>query len=182
MLKYEPIEYRFESLYVAGFEQETMVDGPGIRFCIFLQGCYRRCKGCHNPETWTTDIDTLNKCKISFDDIIKKIKESKMTTGITFSGGEPILQSEGIVEFIKYINQKIDKKFDIMFFTGYTKNELEILSLKNKNIKNLLCLSNRFVDGPFIEEQKSQSLKFRGSLNQMYWVKNINNTFVDGDI
>ena len=180
MIEYYPISYEKNYLYVAGFEQETMVDGPGIRFGIFLQGCYRHCKGCHNQETWSTDKDILDKCKISFDDILDKINKSKLITGLTFSGGEPILQSAGIVEFIEYIKEKTNKNFDIMFFTGYTKDELEELSVVDINIKKLLELSDRFIDGPFIEEEKSQSKKFRGSLNQMYWIKN-KDQFVNGD-
>lgn len=76
------------------------VDGPGIRFVVFLQGCPLRCLYCHNPDTWSTDV---NK-KMSVEEIIKKyegVKEFVKSGGITVTGGEPLLQIEFVTELFK---------------------------------------------------------------------------------
>lgn len=81
------------------------VDGPGIRFVVFLQGCPLRCLYCHNPDTWSTDV---NK-KMSVEEIIKKyegVKEFVKSGGITVTGGEPLLQIEFLTELFKVAKSK----------------------------------------------------------------------------
>ena len=87
---------------------ETMgsADGPGIRLVLFLAGCKLRCLYCHNPETW--NIDSFNQ-EISPDEVLKKFNKYKTyygeTGGVTFSGGEPLLQSEFVSEAIKLLKE-----------------------------------------------------------------------------
>lgn len=81
------------------------VDGPGIRFVVFLQGCPLRCLYCHNPDTWSTDI---NK-KMSVEEVMKKydgVKEFVKSGGITVTGGEPLLQIEFVTELFKVAKSK----------------------------------------------------------------------------
>ena len=82
---------------IASIETFGLVDGPGIRTVIFLNGCNLRCKFCHNPEMWK--IGELN---FTSDDIVKKVLRSKPyfkdKGGVTFSGGEPLLQDEFLIE------------------------------------------------------------------------------------
>lgn len=81
------------------------VDGPGIRFVVFLQGCPLRCLYCHNPDTWSTDV---NK-KMSVEEIMKKyegVKEFVKSGGITVTGGEPLLQIEFVTELFKVAKSK----------------------------------------------------------------------------
>ena len=84
---------------VNSIETMGLVDGPGIRFVVFLQGCHLRCLYCHNPETWD---EKKVKIKMTPEELVKKILryipyyENK--GGVTFSGGEPLLQSEFIYE------------------------------------------------------------------------------------
>ena len=95
-------------------ESMGLVDGPGIRYVVFLQGCQLRCKYCHNPETW----DTNKKCiQATPEKLIKKISRFKSyfgnEGGVTFSGGEPLLQPNFLVECLKLckensINTAID--------------------------------------------------------------------------
>lgn len=76
------------------------VDGPGIRFVIFMQGCPLRCQYCHNPDTWQTDTNKL----ITVDEIMKKydgVKEFVQSGGITVTGGEPLLQIDFVTELFK---------------------------------------------------------------------------------
>lgn len=76
------------------------VDGPGIRFVIFMQGCPLRCQYCHNPDTWQTDMNKL----ITVDEIMQKydgVKEFVQSGGITVTGGEPLLQIDFVTELFK---------------------------------------------------------------------------------
>ncbi len=88
-------------------ESMGLVDGPGIRYVVFLQGCQLRCKYCHNPETW----DINKKCtQITADKLIKKISRFKSyfgnNGGVTFSGGEPLLQPDFLKECLKLCKEK----------------------------------------------------------------------------
>ena len=84
---------------IHSFESFGAVDGPGIRFVIFVQGCPLRCQYCHNPDTWTLDE---NK-KMSVDKIIKKYEGVKefCKGGITVTGGEPLMQIDFVTELFK---------------------------------------------------------------------------------
>lgn len=83
------------------------VDGPGIRFVVFCQGCKLRCQYCHNPDTWDTNIGT----EITVENLFKEIKKYKSymhfsNGGVTLSGGEPFLQPEFIKEVFKKCRQE----------------------------------------------------------------------------
>lgn len=83
---------------VSSIETMGLVDGPGIRVVVFLQECKLRCLYCHNPETWTCE----DKILMSVDELVNKVLKYKTyienNGGVTFSGGEPLLQSEFIYE------------------------------------------------------------------------------------
>ncbi|MBF7047022.1 anaerobic ribonucleoside-triphosphate reductase activating protein [Campylobacter volucris] len=142
---------------LAGVVKESIVDGYGLRYVIFTQGCPHKCKACHNQHThdfnqgYWQDLDFLLK------DIIK----NPLLKGVTFSGGEPFLQAEKLVILAKKI-----KSFglDLIIYTGFTYEEL--LLMDKKSVKELLFLADLLIDGRFILEQKDLSLKFRGSSNQ----------------
>jgi len=144
-------------LRIAGIIKESVVDGPGIRYVVFTQGCLHNCHGCHNPETH----DLNGGYEMDVDDIIEDIHKSKYINGVTFSGGEPFLQAEAL----SYIAQAIKcNNLNIVTYTGYTFEEL--LNSSDKNKKNLLSLSDLLIDGKFKLSERDLSLKFRGSKNQ----------------
>lgn len=168
------------SLYIAGIEEDSIVDGPGLRFVLFLQGCVHRCQGCHNPESWDFSEETLKSKEMSFSDIVNKIKSNGLCSGITLSGGEPVLQSRKLSKFIDYLKANNTNK-PIMMFTGYTLGQLKVMAYKDLYLNNLLLSIDSIMDGPYIQEQKSLELKFRGSLNQRYWIKDASGKFISGD-
>lgn len=92
---------------INSIETMGLVDGPGIRFVVFLQGCKLRCKYCHNPETWDK-----NKCceKITPQELVQRIEKYKNyygeDGGVTFSGGEPLLQPEFLLKTLKICKEK----------------------------------------------------------------------------
>ncbi|MDO4731454.1 MAG: anaerobic ribonucleoside-triphosphate reductase activating protein [Clostridia bacterium] len=143
---------------LSGVIKQSVVDGPGIRFVIFSQGCFHNCKNCHNPQTHDINGGYITDT----DNIINEIKKNPLISGVTFSGGEPFLQA---YEF-SYLAREIHKLgLNIITYTGYTIEELLCLKDK-KDIYNLLCETDLLVDGKFDEEKKSLMIKFRGSTNQ----------------
>ena len=102
---------------IAGIVPESFVDGEGVRFAIFMQGCLRNCPGCHNPAT-----HDLNGGKIfDTEEIISAMKKNPLVSGITLSGGEPFLQIPPAVELAKAA-----KNFglDVWCYTGFKFEEI----------------------------------------------------------
>lgn len=148
------------NLQVAGIEKESIVDGNGVRYVIFVQGCSHNCKGCHNPSTHNYNGGTT----MNTYDLIKDIKSNlSIIDGVTFSGGEPFDQPLPLIELAKDIH---NIGLDIVCYTGYTIERLILLG--NNNQKELLNNIDYLVDGPFVLSKKSLSLKYRGSSNQRY--------------
>ena len=96
---------------LSGIIEESIVDGPGIRFVIFSQGCPHHCKGCHNPQTF----DPSGGYEDDTNNLIMKIKKNPLLKGVTFSGGEPFLQAEAFTELAKEIHSL---GLDVMSYTG----------------------------------------------------------------
>ena len=143
------------SLRVAGVIEESIVDGPGIRFVLFLQGCRLRCPGCQNPQTWDFDGGTL----VPSDEVLARIRENPLVHGVTFSGGEPFEQAEALLPLAKELKAQ---GYHLMAFSGFTLEQL----VQKPERQALLEQLDLLVDGPFIEAQKSLDLRFRGSRNQ----------------
>ena len=139
---------------ICRFEPESIVDGEGIRFVVFTQGCPHGCEGCHNPQSHDfragTQYDTA--------DIISMIRQNPLIQGVTLSGGEPFCQSEACLEIAEAVHQ-MGK--NVWCYTGYNIEEL----CREEEMK-LLKEIDVLVDGKFVLAEKSYNLKFRGSSNQ----------------
>ncbi|HNZ99280.1 anaerobic ribonucleoside-triphosphate reductase activating protein [Ruminococcus sp.] len=147
-------------LRIAGTVNDSIVDGPGIRFTVFVQGCPHNCKGCHNPQTHDFSGGTLT----TTEELLDKIKSNPLLDGVTFSGGEPFCQAEALSELGKEIKKL---GLNIVTYTGYTFEQLYNDRKKN-HWQELLEVTDVLIDGPFILEQKDWEIKFRGSSNQRY--------------
>lgn len=92
--------------YIHSIETMGLVDGPGIRFVVFMQGCPLRCLFCHNPDTWNPNIGI----EMTPLELVEKIERYKPyfndNGGVTFSGGEPLLQSEFLIECLKLCKER----------------------------------------------------------------------------
>lgn len=92
---------------IASFETMGLVDGPGVRFVVFLQGCPLRCAYCHNPEMWNPKEA---KIQMTPEELVKKIKRYRVYFkdggGVTVSGGEPLLQAKFVTEVFKLCKQE----------------------------------------------------------------------------
>ena len=147
------------TLRIAGIMRESIVDGPGIRFAVFCQGCPHNCPGCHNPETH--DFNGGNE--VSIQKILAAIDENPLLKGVTFSGGEPLCQTEGFAELAKAVKAR---GMDITVFTGFTYEQLLEREKQDPALKELLDMTDLLIDGPFILDQRDLTLQFRGSRNQ----------------
>lgn len=136
-------------------QQDSFVDGPGIRMVLWTQGCPHRCVGCHNPQTH----DQCGGNFYNVEDIILEMKEAQLQSGLTLSGGEPFLQAEELMPIVSVAKQL---NLNIWAYSGYTFEEL----CKDSKKKALLQQVDVLVDGKFIEEQKDHRLVFKGSKNQ----------------
>ena len=144
-------------LRIAGIEQESIVDGPGWRYTIFTQGCPHHCKGCHNPETH----DESGGLLINTDEIICHLGENPLVKGITFLGGEPMLQPKPLLEIA--IEAK-KKGLNIWCYTGYTLEEL--IEKNDPDQMELLNIVDVLVDGRYVDSLRTMDISYRGSLNQ----------------
>lgn len=140
---------------VSGMVNDSIVDGPGIRYTIFTQGCKHDCIGCHNKHTHDLNGGYL----IDVDDIIETIKKNPLLDGITISGGEPFLQAGPCAELARKAKEL---NLDVITYTGYIYEDI----IRNEEGKRLLEETDLLVDGPFIEKEKSLSLLYKGSKNQ----------------
>lgn len=128
----------------------SLVDGPGVRTVVFFQGCDLRCKGCQNPSTW----EIKNGTEMTTDELVAILKKEVLNKKVTFSGGEPLVQREALIDIVKKLSD-----FDIAVYTGHEFEEVPQELLDNiKYIKT----------GSFKEELKSTIKPFVGSRNQEF--------------
>ncbi|MCL1849444.1 MAG: anaerobic ribonucleoside-triphosphate reductase activating protein [Clostridiales bacterium] len=145
---------------IAGVMHESVVDGPGVRFVVFAQGCLHHCKGCHNPETW----DPAAGQETTVRALLKEIRKSPGSVkGLTLSGGEPFLQPGEMADLARRVHEM---GLDVVTYTGYVLEDLQEMAVPDPDIARLLKETDVLVDGPFVEAFKDIRLRFRGSANQ----------------
>lgn len=144
-----------------------IANGLGCRTVLFVSGCRNACKGCFQPETWAFDYGN------PFDEEVQeKLLDSlapDYVQGLTLLGGDPFEEEnqEALLPFVRKVKEAYPNK-NIWAYTGYLyeKDLLEGGKKHTKDTDELLSYIDVLVDGPFIEEEKSLMLKFRGSANQ----------------
>lgn len=146
-----------KQIKLSGVAKQSIVDGKGIRYTIFTQGCPHNCNGCHNPQTHDFSGGYLQ----SIDGIIEDIKSNPLICGITLSGGEPFCQAEVLIELAKEV-KKLGK--NVWAYSGYTYEQLA--NNAQPYSSDLLDLVDVLVDGRFVLEKRDLTLLFRGSSNQ----------------
>lgn len=141
---------------IFGIEPESVVDGPGYRAAVFVQGCPHRCPGCHNPDSH----DPQGGREMAVHDVAQTFLDNPLLEGITLTGGEPFQQPRECVALASLAHQR---GLNVWAYTGYTLEELIHLDYD----KILLLLSvDVLVDGPFILSERTLDLPWRGSKNQ----------------
>ena len=142
---------------VAGIDEDSITNGPGLRFVLFVQGCPHHCIGCHNPQTHRFHAGRL----FTVEELFRQIRSDPLQTGVTFSGGEPFCQPEPLAELAARLKPF---GYDLAAYSGYTFEQLAAST--RPGVRKLLEQLDILVDGPFILEKKDILLSFRGSGNQ----------------
>ena len=141
-------------LRIARIYRSSVVDGPGLRFAVYFQGCKHNCLGCHNPSTHKFD----GGFEADSTQIIHDIIKTKGISGVTISGGDPFFQYEHLLNLCKLIKQKT--KLNIWVYTGFSQED--IFNLFSEVISHVDAL----VVNPFVQELKTSTIPFIGSTNQ----------------
>ena len=150
------------NINMAQYLENTEVEGPGKRFAIWVQGCQRHCPGCCNPQF----LDFVPQTIIDTEKVCAYIEESKRSNGIegvTFLGGEPVLQAKGLSEIARFCHEI---GLSVMVFTGYVREDL--LREKLPYVDELLQYTDLLVDGAFDQNKPETKRNWVGSTNQRF--------------
>lgn len=148
-------------------KEYDIADGEGVRLTLFVSGCRNHCKGCFQPETW--DFNYGNEFTEEVENIILEKLSNWCYDGLTLLGGDPFEPENQKVlnPFLKKVKNEFPLK-NIWCYTGYIYDKDLVDGGKKYTDDTLDMLSNIdvLIDGPFIEELRDITLKFRGSSNQ----------------
>ena len=136
----------------------SKVNGPGLRFVLWTQGCSKGCKNCFNPETWSTDLYK----ELSPTQIFELIKNFKLE-GVTISGGDPLEQEEELLELL-FLLKEIKLPKGIILFTGFSRNEIRENPIRESCLRYIDVL----IDGRY-EKNLKVDFSLRGSSNQEFY-------------
>lgn len=142
-----------DSIRLAGFINASAADGPGIRSVLFVQGCSRKCYGCHNERTWNINGGRIMSVPV----LMKYILAHCRTRKITISGGEPLEQSCAIKVLLAALS---DAHFDICLYTGYELNEVP---------DNIISALHYLKVGQYRADLARIQKPFVGSSNQVFY-------------
>ena len=146
-------------LRLAGIVEDSIVDGPGLRLAVFVQGCPHGCPGCHNPEAQPFEGGRT----IRSGEVLARLTANPLLDGLSLSGGEPFEQAEPLAELAEGAQAR---GYDVMTWSGYTFEFLMAHRDERPGWRRLLDASDVLVDGPFLIAQRSLGLPCRGSRNQ----------------
>lgn len=145
---------------ISGIDFESIVDGDGVRVVIFFSGCKHECPGCHNPDTHSFECGHPFTEELQTE-IIDYLKQSRYTSGVTLSGGDPMYSSRDILPFVIRLRRELPKA-TVWVYSGFTYEEI----IADDDMFALLKECDVLVDGRFILSRRNTTLKFRGSDNQ----------------
>ena len=133
---------------IAGTLTCSLVNGEGIRYVVFVQGCEHRCRGCQNPDTW----DFGGGAVWTPEELAEDIRRHPYIDGITLSGGDPFYQQEECVELLRLL-----PGMNVWVYTGFEWDEIADTELAR--------MADVVVTGPFVEDLRCEG-KYYGSSNQ----------------
>ena len=141
-----------------GTAPDSIVDGPGLRYAVFVQGCSHACPGCHNPDSQPFEGGTVRL----IDDVVADIAANKLVQGVTISGGEPFQQAAACAALARQVREL---GLDVWTYSGYRYEQLEA-GVPDPAARDLLDQTDVLVDGPYVQARHSYDLAWRGSCNQ----------------
>ncbi len=150
----------------ANIKTYSIENGTGVRVSLFVSGCTHHCKDCFNAEAWDFEYGKPFT-KETEDEVIEDLRPDYMA-GITLLGGEPMepVNQRGLISLIRRIREELPQK-TIWIYSGYVYEDFKDGGRAHCEVTDeILSLCDILVDGPFVEEKKNISLRFRGSENQ----------------
>lgn len=162
---------------IHSFESLGAVDGPGIRFVIFMQGCHMRCKYCHNRDTWNINCGKA----YLVEEIIHKIENFKSyflasNGGVTISGGEPLLQPKFLISLLKELKkQNIHTAIDTSGNLSLTEDIKEVINLADLFLLDIKCINNdicKELTG-FSNKKELEFAKYLSDNNKKMWIRQV---------
>ena len=162
---------------IHSFETFGAVDGPGIRFIIFMQGCSLRCKFCHNRDTW----DCKSGKEYTVDEIFEKIIRYKnyfiaSNGGVTVSGGEPLLQYEFIIELFKKLKKaNISTAIDTSGMVDITNKIKELIDLTDLFLVDIKSINDEICKDLVGHSNKKELefIKYLDSIGKKIWIRQV---------
>lgn len=146
-------------LRIAGRIQDSIVDGPGLRYVVFTQGCPLRCPGCHNPSTRPFD----GGAQVLVAELIAEMEANPLLSGLTLSGGEPTMQPAACARLARAARAR---GLNIWCYSGFRMERLLRRCEREPELADLLGHIDVLVDGPYLHTQRTLTLPWRGSRNQ----------------
>lgn len=161
---------------IHSYESMGTVDGPGLRYVVFLQGCPLRCKYCHNPDTWNIGEKKIQE---EAKDTLKKVLKYKnffgKKGGITVTGGEPLVQSDFVLELFKLCKQ--EGIHTVLDTSGYIFNEKvkEILKYTDLVLLDIKCIDEKIYKELTGVELKNtlNFAKYLDEINKPVWIRHV---------
>lgn len=161
---------------IHSYESMGTVDGPGLRYVVFLQGCPLRCKYCHNPDTWNIGEKKIQEAA---KDTLKKVLKYKnffgKKGGITVTGGEPLVQSDFVLELFKLCKQ--EGIHTVLDTSGYIFNEKvkEILKYTDLVLLDIKCIDeNIYKELTGVELKNTLNFaKYLDEINKPVWIRHV---------
>lgn len=159
---------------ICGVVRESIVDGPGLRFVLFTQGCPHHCPGCHNPESHALD----GGYEVTAEKVLEEFKKKSAAQGNYPVRRRPHSPAWGTGGHLPWEVHAMGK--DVMTYTGYTYEELWRCQKTDEGIRQLLEETDTLVDGRFILAQRDLTLIYKGSRNQR--IIDMNRTRAEGKL
>lgn len=162
---------------IHSFETLGAVDGPGIRFILFMQGCHLRCKFCHNRDTWSFQGGK----EYTVNEIYEKIIRYKnyfiaSNGGVTASGGEPLLQIDFLIElFTKLKNSGISTAIDTSGIIDINERVKKLIDLTDLFLVDIKCINDEICKNLVGHSNKKELefIKYLDSLGKEIWIRQV---------
>ncbi|GIP11211.1 4Fe-4S single cluster domain-containing protein [Paenibacillus macerans] len=151
------------ALRISRIVEKTKVEGPGLRYAIWVQGCPIRCEGCFNPHTWEMDGGKIREIDEIVSDIQIVRNASPELEGVTFLGGEPFSQAYELSVLARKVKEM---NLSVVTFSGYDYDTIRRSG--HRGWQQLLKETDLLIDGPYIQSQHDLSRPWIGSRNQQY--------------
>lgn len=148
----------------SGLIRNDLAAAPGISVTFFTQGCPHKCKGCHNPETWSFEGGKEFTPKV-LNEIYEALCANRVERSFSIMGGEPMCEENLFLTCLVLQNVRLRyPDIKVYLWTGYYYEEL--LKMSDPKVKLILDMVDVLIDGPYEESKRDITLKMRGSSNQ----------------